>query len=63
MDWGAKAELAYLKVALGDSLAEFEDYERVTADNSSLLRTAGTEFDFRSQAAYAKGDAEAHFYY
>jgi len=63
VDWGAKGELAYLKVALSDSLSTFESFDRITADITSLLRAAGKEFDFRSQATYPKGDAVTYFYH
>jgi len=63
VDYGAKAELKYLKEALGEYLDLFSSFERVTADITGLLRATGKEFDFRSQATYPKGDAVTYFFH
>jgi len=63
VDYGAEAEFAYLKTALAESLDTFTSFERVTTNVTALLRAAGKETDFRSQATYPKGDAVSYFFY
>ena len=61
IDWGAKAEELYLKLLLEEDLSGFDPFVRISAKLADLLRACGKEFDFRSQAVYAKGDAMTYF--